>query len=183
MQETRNAKSPLVWMDLEMTGLDPDKENIIEIATLITDGDLRVIAEGPALVIHQKPKLLKNMDDWNKKQHEKSGLLEEVRNSKITVKEAEERTLDFLKLYCEPKKSPLCGSSIHHDRRFLILYMPQLHEFLHYRHIDVSTLKSLIERWYPKNKEAPKRKDAHRARGDLVESLDELKFMREHYFK
>ena len=177
------SKEPLVWMDLEMTGLDLNKEGIIEIATLITDGQLNILAEGPDLIIHQKPRLLKNMDAWNQAQHSKSGLVELVKSSKISVKQAEKETLEFISRYCRPKKSPLCGSSIHHDRRFLIKYMPRLSDYLHYRHIDVSTVKALVERWYPKDRALPKKKDAHRALSDLKESLEDLRHLREHYFR
>jgi len=172
----------LVWMDLEMTGLDPEKEKIIEIATVITDDHLNIIAEGPELVIHQKEKLLKAMDDWNRKQHEKSGLLDRVRESKMTMAEAEERTLDFIKLHCPFKTSPLCGSSVHHDRRFLIKYMPKITDYLHYRHIDVTTVKALVQRWYPRFGRFLKKRDRHRAMPDVKESVEELRFLRKHFF-
>ena len=175
-------KKNLVWLDLEMTGLDPDKEEIIEIATVITDSDLNVIAEGPDLVIHQKLELLKSMDEWNKKQHTKSGLLEKVKKSKVTVQEAEEKTVAFIKQYCPPKTSPLCGNSIHHDRRFIIKYMPALNDYLHYRHIDVTTVKALAQRWYTKPRSYPKKQENHRALVDVQESIQELKYLREHFF-
>jgi oligoribonuclease len=178
-----NSKDRLIWMDLEMTGLDPEKESIIEIATIVTNNDLDVIAEGPNLIIHQPPKILKAMDEWNQNQHGKSGLIDKVKTSKITLKQAEKETMDFLSAHCAAKKSPLCGSSVHHDRRFLIRYMPKLSEFLHYRHIDVSTVKALVERWYPKNKATPKHKDAHRALSDLHESIEDLRFLRAAYFQ
>lgn len=173
----------MVWIDLEMSGLDPEKESIIEIATLITNGELDIIAEGPNLVIHQPPRLLKAMDAWNQKQHAKSGLIELVKNSKITLKKAEKLTLDFIKQYCFPKKASLCGNAVYHDRRFIIKYMPKLDAFLHYRMVDVTTLKILVEQWYPKNKEIPKKKDSHRALDDIRESIEELRFYRENYFK
>lgn len=176
-------KANLVWMDLEMTGLDPEKESIIEIATIVTDGDLEILGEGPHIVIHQKLKLLKAMDAWNQEQHGKSGLIEEVKASKWNLKQAEEATLNFISEFCKPKESPLCGNSVHHDRRFLIKYMPKLSDFLHYRIIDVSTVRGLVERWYPKDKTAPKKKDAHRALTDLHESIEELRFLRKNYFK
>jgi oligoribonuclease len=176
-------KNHLVWMDLEMTGLDPEKEGIIEIATIITNGDLDVVAVGPNLVVRQSGKLLKSMDEWNRTQHAKSGLTELVRRSKTSVKEAERQTLEFLKTYCAPKKSPLCGSSVHHDRRFLVKYMPRIHEYLHYRHIDVSTVKALVERWYPRDRKLPKHRDAHRALQDLQDSIEDLRHLRRHYFK
>lgn len=172
----------LVWMDLEMTGLDPEKERIIEIATIITDGDLNVVAEGPELVVHQPAKLMKAMDEWNQKQHAKSGLIERVKASKITEEEAERRTLEFISLYTAPKSSPLCGNSIHHDRRFLIKYMPLLNEHLHYRHVDVTTVKALVQRWYPSTRRYIQKKEKHRALNDVRESIAELKYLREHYF-
>lgn len=176
-------KNHLVWMDLEMTGLDPDKERIIEIATAITDFQLDIVAEGPSLVIRQSPGILKKMDDWNQTQHAKSGLIELVKKSKITVKEAEKITLDFLKQFCYPKKSPLCGNSIHHDRRFLINYMPKIHDYLHYRHIDVSAVRACTEMWFHKDKDAPKKKDAHRSASDLGDSIEELRYLRKTYFR
>ncbi len=178
-------KSNLVWLDMEMTGLDPEKEGIIEMALIVTDSDLKVIAEGPNLVVHQPERLLKKMDPWNKKQHGSSGLTEAVRQSKITVKAAEKAALEFLKQYCVEGKSPLCGNSVHHDRRFLIKYMPALNRFLHYRIIDVSTIKELVGRWYPagKLKKLPDKKNAHRALGDILESIEELRLLRKKFFK
>ena len=167
-----------------MTGLDPEKERIIEIAVIVTDGNLHVLAEGPDLVIRQPLRFLKAMDDWNQKQHKKSGLLEEVKNSKVTFRQAERKILDFIKPYCVPGKAVLCGSSVHHDRRFMIKYMPRLDKFLHYRHIDVSTVKALIQRWYPREcKKIPKKSDTHRALPDIRESIEELKFHRRTFFK
>lgn len=179
---SKKSKDHLVWMDLEMTGLDPEKEGIIEIATLVTDGDLQVIAEGPHLVIHQERALLEGMDAWNRKQHKKSGLLEEVKRSRMTAQKAERRTLTFLRKYCFAGKSPLCGNSVHHDRRFLIRWMPRLHAFLHYRHVDVSTLKALVRRWYPMGKPFPKPRESHRALTDILSSIGELRFYRNTYF-
>ena len=173
----------MVWLDMEMTGLDAEKEGIIEIATLVTDGDLNLLSEGPNLVVHQPLSLLKKMDEWNKTQHGKSGLLELVKKSKISVRQAERQTLEFLKTYCLEGKAPLCGNAIDQDRRFLIKYMPKLNAFLHYRNIDVSTLKALVARWYRKNKKTPKKKDEHRALDDVRESLAELRFYRKSYFK
>ena len=168
---------------MEMTGLDPEKEGIIEVATIVTDGELKVIAEGPNLVIRQPASLLKKMDSWNQKHHKKSGLIEEVRKSRISVKRAEKLTLDFLKEHCKPGKSPLCGNSVHHDRRFIARYMPKLNAFLHYRIVDVSTIKFLASCWYPKDKTLPKKGDKHRALADIHESVAELRHYREHYFK
>lgn len=179
----KKHKHNLVWMDLEMTGLDPEKEGIIEIATIITDGELNVLDMGPHMVINQPPKLLRAMDDWNKIHHSKSGLLELVKASKIKVSKAEKKTLEFIKEYCYEGKAPLCGNSIHHDRRFLIKYMPKLNGYLHYRNIDVTTVKSLVDRWYPKNQDKPKKKENHRALDDVLESIEELRFLRKTYFK
>lgn len=175
-------RNNMVWMDMEMTGLDPEKDRIIEIATIITDGNLNILAEGPNLVVHQPDTILKGMDDWNLQHHSKSGLIEAVKESTMTVKKAEQLTLDFIKEYCNPKKIPLCGNSVHHDRRFLAKYMPKIDHYLHYRHVDVSTLKSLVMRWYPKDKMTPKAK-IHRALFDVRESIEELRFYRDRYFK
>ena len=177
------SKENLVWIDLEMTGLDPENEGIIEIASIVTDKDLNIIDQGPQYVIHQTPKLLKAMDEWNQTQHTKSGLIELVKKSKVTVKKAEIKTIKFLEKYCYERKATLCGNSIHHDRRFIIKYMPKLSAFLHYRLVDVTAVRELVERWYPKTKLKPKKKDSHRALDDIRESIEELRFYREHYFK
>lgn len=183
MTTDKKHKDNLVWIDMEMTGLDPEKEGIIEIASVVTDKDLNVLAEGPNLIVRQPAKLLKGMDSWNQKQHGKSGLLEAVKKSKISVKRAEKMTLDFIKKYCVPHKTILCGSSIFQDRRFIIRYMPKLDQFLHYRLIDVSTVKELVRRWYPKDKDAPQKGEAHRALADILESIEELRYYRKHYLK
>lgn len=175
-------RNNMIWLDMEMTGLNPEKDRIIEIATIITDGNLNILAEGPDLVIHQSTSCLKAMDEWNQSHHSKSGLIEAVKESTMTVKRAEQLTLEVIKECCNPKKAPLCGNSVHHDRRFLAKYMPKLESYFHYRHVDVSTLKALIARWYPKDKERPKGK-SHRALADIRESIEELKFYREKYFK
>jgi len=179
----KQHRNNLVWMDMEMTGLDPKKERIIEIATIITDSDLNILEEGPNFVIHQSPRFLKAMDAWNKKQHKESGLIDRVKASRLMVKEAEDETLAFVKEYCYPKKTPLCGSSIHQDRLFLTRYMPKLNDYLHYRHIDVSTVKGLVARWYPKDKNLPKKSDCHRALSDIRESIEELRYYKKNYFK
>lgn len=162
-----------------MTGLDPHKERIIEIATIVTDSQLNIIATGPELVINQPEDLLKRMDDWNTKQHNSSGLVEKVRQSVITEQEAEIRTLDFLLQYVEPRYSPMCGNSICQDRRFLSLYMPKLEAFFHYRHLDVSTLKVLAKHWAPKLLNNLNKPSTHRALEDIIGSIDELKYYRE----
>jgi len=179
----KQSSHNFVWIDLEMTGLNPEKERIIEIAVIVTDSDLNILEEGPNLVIHQPAKLLKQMDAWNQKQHGKSGLIDSVRASKITTKKAEVRVLKFIKKYCAAGKSPLCGNSIDHDRRFIIKYMPKLAAFMHYRNIDVSTIKALTKLWYPKNKDLPKKGESHRSLADIRESIDELRFYRKTYFK
>lgn len=184
MTELLKSKKNFVWMDLEMTGLDPEKEKIIEMATLITDQNLNILAQGPRFVIHQNEKILAAMDEWNQRHHQKSGLLEEVKRSDITSKKAERLTLAFIKKYCHPKKSPLCGNAIHHDRRFLIKYMPSINDYLHYRHVDVSTVKILIHQWYPQDKKQhPKKSDKHRALDDIRQSIEELRYYRDTYFK
>ncbi len=174
--------SLLVWMDLEMTGLDPEVDEILEIATLVTDGELEIVAEGPELVIHQPPERFERMDDWNKEHHTKSGLWQRVLESKTTLAEAERLTLDFVKTHAGVRESPLCGNSIWQDRRFLVKYMQDLEAHLHYRLVDVSSVKELAARWYPGVK-AQKKKGAHRALGDIRESVEELKFYRKALFK
>lgn len=169
-------------MDLEMTGLEPDVEVIIEIATIITDSHLNIIEEGPALVIHQEDDILNRMDEWNQKTHSASGLIQKVKDSKITIEEAEERTLDFIKKFVPLKISPLCGNSVGQDRRFLYKYMPNLSEYLHYRNIDVTSIKEVVRRWYPNGRKMPKKSDEHKALIDIQESIEELIFYRDHFF-
>ncbi|MDX8389305.1 MAG: oligoribonuclease [Mariprofundaceae bacterium] len=171
----------LIWMDLEMTGLDPDKDTIIEIATLITDAELNVIAEGPNLAIHQSEAVLNGMDTWCTQHHATSGLSDRVRQSHITMAEAEEQTLSFFRHHLPDNTSPLCGNSIHQDRRFLVRYMPELEQTLHYRNIDVSTIKELARRWYP-SLQPWKKQGAHLALDDIRESIDELRFYRNKLF-
>lgn len=180
----KKHKDNLLWIDLEMTGLNPEKEGIIEIAAIVTDKDLEILEEGPDIVIHQPAKLLKAMDAWNQKQHGKSGLLEEVKKSRVSVKKAESKVLTFAKKYCVAGKTNLCGNAIYHDRRFIIKYMPKLNDFLHYRMIDVSTVKELVRRWHkPKKKDLPEKSTAHRALSDIRESIEELRYYRKHYFQ
>jgi oligoribonuclease len=173
----------LVWLDLEMSGLDPQQCVILEIATIVTDADLRVIAEGPVLAIHQPESVLEAMDDWNREHHAASGLSARVRTSTHSVADAEAATLAFVQRYCTERSSPLCGNSIHHDRRFLARYMPRFDAYLHYRNVDVSTIKELVRRWYPNGPAAPEKKHAHLALDDIRESIDELRFYREHIFR
>lgn len=172
----------LVWMDLEMTGLNPETDTILEIATVITDAELDIIAEGPNLAIHHNNDVLAGMDDWCKEHHGASGLSRRVLASTIDMAAAEAQTLDFVQRYCPPKASPLCGNSVHQDRRFLARYMPRLEAHLHYRNIDVSTIKELVRRWYP-NLEPPPKKGAHLALEDIRESIAELRFYRRHVFR
>ena len=172
----------LVWMDMEMTGLDPEKERIIEIATIVTDGDLNVVAEGPVLAVRQSETLLAAMDDWNQRHHAASGLLDRVRGEGVSEREAEAATLAFLEQHVEKKRSPLCGNTIWQDRRFLARYMPTLEDYLHYRMVDVSSIKELAVRWRPGLAGGFSKKGGHRALDDILESIEELKYYREHFF-
>lgn len=176
-------ESNLVWMDLEMTGLNPDRDTILEIATLITDNGLNVVAEGPVLAIHHPASVLKRMDAWNQEHHQASGLIERVGRSTLSMVQAERQVLDFIRTYCPQRSSPLCGNSICQDRRFLARHMPTLEAYLHYRNLDVSTVKELVRRWYPEGPKPPEKKHAHSALEDIDESLDELRFYRQHYFR
>ena len=176
-----NKKTNLIWIDLEMTGLVPEKDIIIEIATVVTDADLNVLAEGPSLAIHQDNKYLESMDEWNTRQHTKSGLVQRVKESEISVNEAEKQTLDFVMKYVDPDTSPMCGNSICQDRRFLYNYMPKLEKFFHYRHIDVSTLKELAVRWKPDVVSTSFKQSKHLALSDIYDSINELKHYREHF--
>jgi oligoribonuclease len=178
-----SRKDNLVWIDLEMTGLDPDQHRIIEIATVVTDKDLTVIAEGPVLAIHQPDEVLAAMDEWNTRQHLSSGLTERVRASRISEREAELLTLEFLRQHVEPGASPICGNSICQDRRFLVRHMPKLAAFFHYRNVDVSTLKILVKLWLPEVGAQFEKKSAHLALADIHDSIRELRFYREHLFK
>lgn len=171
----------LVWMDLEMTGLDPERDVILEIATIVTDGNLNVIAEGPVLAVHQPDVLLDAMDDWNTKTHGNSGLTERVRNSTTDTRAAELATLEFLRLYVKAGVSPLCGNSIHQDRRFLVKYMPELEAYMHYRNIDVSTVKELAKRWKPAVVSSFQKQGSHQALDDIRESIAEMLHYREHF--
>ena len=168
----------LVWLDMEMTGLEPERERIIEVATILTDGQLNEIATGPELVIHQSDEILAAMDDWNKSHHGASGLTERVKGSTVTEAQAEEQTIAFINAHVAAKERPvLAGNSIHQDRRFIRRYMPALEKRLHYRMVDVSTIKELARRWFPSviSKQKPK-KETHRALDDIRESIDELRF-------
>jgi len=176
-----NKKTNLIWIDLEMTGLVPEDDVIIEIATVVTDSNLNVLAEGPSLAIHQENKHLDSMDEWNTRQHTKSGLIKRVKESKISLNEAEKKTLDFLIQYVDSGTSPMCGNSICQDRRFLYIYMPKLEKFFHYRHIDVSTLKELAVRWKSDVVSTSFKQSKHLALSDIYDSINELKYYREHF--
>ncbi|MBK5332344.1 MAG: oligoribonuclease [Ilumatobacteraceae bacterium] len=174
----------LVWMDLEMTGLDPARHVIVEIATLVTDDLLNVIAEGPDLVVHQDDAALAEMDDVVVEMHTKSGLLDAIRSSTMSLADAGAQTLEFIKQHVtEARRVPLCGNSIGMDRRFLAAYLPEIEEYLHYRSVDVSTVKELVKRWYPAlNSGRPRKAGSHRAMDDVIESVAEMNFYREHVF-
>ncbi|MBN2144109.1 MAG: oligoribonuclease [Candidatus Aureabacteria bacterium] len=178
-----NHTSLLVWMDLEMSGLDPEHSVILEIASVITDNHLQLVAEGPNLVIHQTNTILETMDDWNKIHHEASGLIKRVKTSTTTLEEAEETTLKFIQLHCKEREAPLCGNTIGQDRRFLRKYMPKVENWLHYRNIDVSTLKELIARWYPEHFDPPKKGGTHKAVADIHESIRELLYYKNTFLK
>ena len=173
----------LIWIDLEMTGLDTQRDSIIEIATVVTDGDLVVIAEGPVLAIHQTPEVLGQMDEWNTRQHRKSGLTARVRLSHVTAAEAESQTLEFLAPHLTAKSSPMCGNSICQDRRFLAREMPDLEAFFHYRNLDVSTLKILAGLWAPEVLAGVTKNSTHLALADIHDSIAELRHYRQHLIR
>jgi len=177
------ASQNLIWIDLEMTGLNPDTDLIIEIATIVTDKDLQILAQGPVIAVHQPDEALAAMDDWNQKHHGQSGLIARVKASKIDAAEAEQRTIDFVKQWVPENTSPICGNSIGQDRRFLVRYMPKLEAYFHYRSIDVSTLKELAARWAPEIKNGFNKVSSHQALDDIIESIEELRYYREHFIK
>lgn len=175
------ARDPLrlIWIDLEMTGLDTTSDHIIEIATVVTDKELNILAEGPVLAIHQPDTVLNAMDNWNRKQHGSSGLIDRVRMSALTVEEAEKQTLAFLSQWVNARDSPMCGNSICQDRRFMAREMPKLEAYFHYRNLDVSTLKELARRWMPQVYDGIKKSSTHLAMDDIRESISELRYYRE----
>ena len=173
----------LIWIDLEMTGLDPDTDVIIEMASIVTDSQLNVLAEGPTLVIHQSDEVLANMNPWCIEQHGKSGLTQRVRDSRLSEAQAEAQTVAFLEQWVPAGASPMCGNSIGQDRRFLVRYMPRLEAFFHYRNLDVSTVKELAARWAPEVKDAFKKDSSHLALDDIRDSIAELRHYREHFIK
>ncbi len=177
------SKKNLIWIDLEMTGLDTNNDGIIEIATIVTDGELNILAEGPIIAIHQPDEALAAMDEWNTRQHGGSGLTERVKKSVINEAEAERQTIAFLEQYVPAGVSPMCGNSICQDRRFMARIMPQLEAYFHYRNLDVSSLKELAKRWAPKVEKSFKKKSSHLAMDDIKDSIRELQHYREHFIK
>ncbi|MFC0711890.1 oligoribonuclease [Azorhizophilus paspali] len=179
MQNPQN----LIWIDLEMTGLNPERDVIIEMATIVTDSELNILAEGPVIAVHQSDEILVGMDEWNTRQHGRSGLTQRVRDSRIDTATAEAQTLAFLEQWVPRGKSPMCGNSICQDRRFLARYMRDLEAWFHYRHVDVSTLKELAGRWAPQVRDSFKKSAAHLALDDIRESIAELRHYREHFIR
>ncbi|KAJ8723496.1 hypothetical protein PYW08_003408 [Mythimna loreyi] len=184
LSPVKNAAKRIVWVDLEMTGLNIEKDHILEIACVVTDADLNIIAQGPNIVINQPDSVLNEMTDWCVAQHGESGLTEACRKSKVSLKEAEKQVLDFVKSHAPEKKCPLGGNSVYMDRLFISKYMPLLNNYLHYRVIDVSTIKELAKRWYQKEFSLmPQKKYSHRTLDDILESIEELKYFKQHIFK
>jgi oligoribonuclease len=173
----------LIWIDLEMTGLNPETDRIIEVATIVTDGQLNILAEGPVLVVHQSDAVLKGMDDWNTRTHNGTGLVERVKTSALTEVDVERLTLEFLQKHVPKNKSPMCGNSICQDRRFLARCMPDLEAWFHYRNLDVSSIKELVRRWRPEICNGFVKKNTHKALDDIRESVEELKYYREHFIR
>jgi oligoribonuclease len=171
----------LVWIDLEMTGLDTLNDTIIEVATVVTNGDLEVLAVGPELVIFQEDEIIKAMDEWNTLHHKESGLTRLIRKSELTLAQAEQQTLAFLEEWVPPQKSPICGNSICQDRRFLAREMPKLEEFFHYRNLDISSIKELVQRWRPDLVKGFTKKSSHRALDDVYDTIAEIKYYREYF--
>ncbi|MBI3315864.1 MAG: oligoribonuclease [Candidatus Omnitrophica bacterium] len=180
---SKQKSTNLVWLDLEMTGLDPKTCTVLEIGAVVTDSFLEIVEEGPYVAIHHGEKVLESMEAWSKHHHKKSGLTDACRESKVRLKAAERQVLDFIKIHCKEKTAPLCGNTIWQDRRFLVKYMPKLESYLHYRTIDVSSVKELVQRWYPLDHKMPRAKhQTHRVKEDILESIEELKHYRDKVF-
>jgi oligoribonuclease len=173
----------LIWIDMEMSGLDPDRDKVLEVAIVITDGELNTVAEAPVFVVHQSNDVLAGMDDWNRKTHAKSGLVDRVKASVLSERDVEDRMVAFLGDYVPPKISPMCGNSVHQDRRFMARHLPKLEDFFHYRNLDVSTLKELARRWKPQLLDGLVKHGKHEALADIHESIDELRYYREHFIR
>ena len=173
----------LLWLDMEMTGLSPESDRIIELAIVVTDADLNTVAEGPVLVVHQPDEVMDAMDSWNKGTHGKSGLIDRVKASQLSESDAAAQMLEFVKQHVPPRTSPMCGNSICQDRRFMARHMPELEAFFHYRNLDVSTLKELAKRWRPGLCDTFKKANKHEALADIYESIDELRYYREHFIR
>jgi oligoribonuclease len=173
----------LIWVDMEMSGLDPEIERVLEIAVVITDSQLNTVAEGPVLVVHQSDAVLAAMDSWNTSTHGKSGLIDKVKASTLDEAAAEQQMIEFLQQHVPSGVSPLCGNSVHQDRRFLVRYLPKLEAYFHYRNLDVSTLKELMKRWRPELAAGLSKHGKHEALADIYESIEELKYYREHFLK
>jgi len=182
MSNTQDHRN-LIWVDLEMTGLEPQTDCIIEIATIVTDAELNILEQGPVIAIHQADDIIENMDEWNTQHHGDSGLIERVRNSTINEAEAAKQTIEFMAQYVARGVSPLCGNSICQDRRFMANGMPELEQWFHYRNLDVSTLKELAKRWYPDVMPGFKKKSTHQALDDIIESIEELRYYRKMILK
>lgn len=179
MQDQNN----LCWLDMEMTGLDPEKERIIEIAMVITDKNLNILAQSEVYAIHQNSSVLNAMDDWNTATHTRTGLIKRVSESHHTEADVEQKLLDFMARWIPEKASPMCGNTIHQDRRFMVRYMPKLEAYFHYRNLDVSTLKELARRWYPALNKGLTKRGSHQALDDILESIEELRYYRKHFLK
>lgn len=173
----------LVWVDMEMSGLDPDKDVVLEVALVVTDKDLNLVEEGPVLVVHQSDAVLDGMDSWNKGTHGKSGLIDKVKASPLSEADVEARMIEFMKQHVGERKSPMCGNSICQDRRFMARHLPKLEAWFHYRNLDVSTLKELAARWRPELKDGFKKANSHTALADIQESIEELRYYREHFIR
>ena len=173
----------LVWVDMEMSGLDPDKDVVLEVALVVTDKDLNLVEEGPVLVVHQSDTVLDAMDSWNKSTHGKSGLVDKVKASPLSEADVETRMIEFMARHVGERKSPMCGNSICQDRRFMARHLPKLEAYFHYRNLDVSTLKELAARWRPELKDGFKKANSHTALADIQESIEELKYYREHFIR